>query len=375
MKIINKFHIALSALAIMTVASFAGAISGTVAWFAYSTRAKLSYVGTSVDQGVLLQVGLVCDQKYWSEEDADDLYKLTYENVDGKHIYFSKGGLNSTIMGAYLTRAGYAVNTLEPLTSAEYTTNLSNAAEDVVLYKAPTAFKARSNHLNGTAQPRSYSFIKLAFRVMNNDDTINKNQPVWLTHSVAEARTSADGNISQAIRVFIDGTESGGQKFIYNPSAENDGYVNVAGLLNLNKDDYYDVYGGEELIYGDYTGSLATTHNAADSASNVDMNGTGVSTKATTFCAKHKRNSNIYDYSSTDFLAGIAPKRAEYVCLDSIKPNEDFTGGLPVCTTSNDDDGVGYVNLKIWLEGWDHTVINEEINHQFNLGLQFEVAL
>ena len=382
MKIINKFRVLMSALAITTVASFAGAISGSIAWFAYSTRATLSYQGTSVENTVLLQVGLVCDTQYWSTpeelEQIKEDYGLVYEYVKGKHIYFGKGGggLKSDAINAYLAKTGYAINELEPITSSKYTMDILGAPGNYLnLYKAPTYSKFRKNSENGAAEIAQYSRIRFAFRVLHGDGSGNPNQKIWLTHSVAEASTVDDGNISQAIRVFFDGTESSGKRFIYNPSKTESGYVNVAGLLNLDKDnEYYDSDStGVEGIYGDYTGvSLLPTY-IADDTGLVDMNDTGTRATHTTFYAKHQGAHTVYNYDKTTFLNGIKPDKAEYLGLNDIAPNTDFSTGLSLCTTSNDEDAVGFLDIKIWIEGWDHSVIDEEINHKFNLGLQFEI--
>ena len=45
-------------LGIATFASLVGTVSGTLAWYSYSTRATLSYSGTSVNNTVQLQIGL-----------------------------------------------------------------------------------------------------------------------------------------------------------------------------------------------------------------------------------------------------------------------------------------------------------------------------
>ena len=52
----NKKSVVLSLSAIGLTISFTGVISGTTAWYAYATRASLSYGGTSVSNTEQLQI-------------------------------------------------------------------------------------------------------------------------------------------------------------------------------------------------------------------------------------------------------------------------------------------------------------------------------
>ena len=47
-----------------------------------------------------------------------------------------------------------------------------------------------------------------------------------------------------------------------------------------------------------------------------------------------------------------------------------------LCTTA-DSAGKYLAELDtiIWLEGWDHVVIDKALSHKFNLGLQFQIDL
>ena len=58
--------ISISALAICTTASIVGAITGTVAWFQYSTRAQVAYTGTTVHCSQNLRISL--DGNTWKTE-------------------------------------------------------------------------------------------------------------------------------------------------------------------------------------------------------------------------------------------------------------------------------------------------------------------
>ena len=106
------------------------------------------------------------------------------------------------------------------------------------------------------------------------------------------------------------------------------------------------------------------------------MNGSGnYNNTGTTFYAKHKGGIQSYnDYDA--FNNGFTAKTADYLAFNSIRPEDDagaLSGGRVLCKTSNDDNALAFLDLTIWLEGWDFSVIDSEINHQFNLGLQFQI--
>lgn len=68
--------------------------------------------------------------------------------------------------------------------------------------------------------------------------------------------------------------------------------------------------------------------------------------------------------------------KAQYVDFDYIKPTTSgttFSGGLPIVTTSNDDEAIGFATLTAYVEGWDHSIIDSNIGATFGLGLQFEI--
>ena len=63
-------------LGIATFASLVGTVSGTLAWYSYSTRATLSYSGTSVSNTVQLQIGIASPTQVMSVAD------IQAENAD-----------------------------------------------------------------------------------------------------------------------------------------------------------------------------------------------------------------------------------------------------------------------------------------------------
>ena len=52
--------------------------------------------------------------------------------------------------------------------------------------------------------------------------------------------------------------------------------------------------------------------------------------------------------------------------------NGHFINGKPIAITDSTSK-IGYSTLTIYLEGWDHSVIDQAIGYQFNLGITFEI--
>ena len=107
----------------------------------------------------------------------------------------------------------------------------------------------------------------------------------------------------------------------------------------------------------------------------VDINGTGNSTVETTFSSRHRKGVKYF----TDLDSCITPHYANYLGTDTVfaKKNAE-TGELEsnyaVCRTGSEAvHYIGAFNMKIYLEGWDFSVIDSQIQNKFYLGLQFEI--
>ena len=368
MKTIKKWRLLTVLFSSSTALALLGSVAGSLAWYAYVTRVGVSYRGTSVASSEQLQIGLVT---------ADDLSEvgLTSETIGGvKYAFAAPGtGISATAISAYLGLHGYATNKLVPITTREYETGGSfNLYESVI---------AGHNVNTNDAETSKYCNIPFVFRIIRTNAVggssyYAKNENIWLTDAIAEASSTNDGEIYKAIRVYVDGAN----KFILNPSSAltTASSTNVGGVLDLNKDGYYDydTSTGKELIYGDYTG-VPTESSFASDTSLDDVNGTGAS-DASTFLAKHKSGNTGYEYLHySGANKGIEPKVAEYETLRSIAPSDDGTGslsdGTPIATTANNDDALATCTMKVFLEGWDHSVITKAVGYEFNLGLTFQI--
>lgn len=376
MKPISKVRITTALLAMGIMTSFAGAVASSLAWYAYSTTATVAYKGTSVSQSEQLQIGLMVtvtpsEGDPYNIEFSNELvdqYEITYENVNDKtYAWVAPGtGLNSDLISAYCVAMGYASNKISPTTSLKY-----EDGDDLVLRQH--LLSGKPNNLNRAAKA-NYSVLPMAFRAIRNDAAGNtvyaKNEKVWITDMSAIA--DGVGDIYRGVRAHL---KSNTVNFITNPSATGDGgYTTMGGLLDLDVDGYYDTEGytePTEIVYGSYDGDLPTpTLINADTAID-DVNNTGNSAFGTTFSAKHEKRTRVYtDLSSIDF------HKSYWKSLKDIKPNVNakgmLSGGVPV-TKTDPTTGIGDLQVTVYLEGWDHNVIDQEIDHKFALGLTFEI--
>lgn len=368
MKIFDKVRVTTCALIVGVMGSFAGAITSTLAWYAYSTTASVAYKGTSIGQSEQLQVGIKTDLEF--SEEMITQYGMEFETVgDDKYVFMTPGtGLDSEIISYYLTQKGYASNELMPTTSQKYT-----PGDDLKLKQHLWALNERND---AAATKKMYSEIPLAFRVCRGDDietrTYVKKQQVWL--SAADAMADGAGEVYKAVRVHFDGDE----KFIFNPSATGTNKATkVGGVLDLNGDGYFDTdsigfAGGKEIFYGGYDGDLPTPVLCDEDSDLVDINGTGNDSAHTTFTASHE--ASMYCYND---ISDVKVHKAQYYTIDEMKPESDYighlSGGHVLCTTSDDEYAIADLTMTVYLEGWDHSVIDAEINHKFALGLTFEI--
>lgn len=370
-----KTKYAIGILIMTTMASFVGALSSTIAWYAYSTRSTVSLTGTSVSQTEQLQIGLVTDIEF--PDEMVENYGITYVTDNTvtpsvRYAFTAPGyGLNSTFINYYLQHSGHATNQLFPVTSNEYETGDSISLKDSPVYGHAS--------IDEIADAEKYCNLQFCFRVVKigaaGNQIYSKNQNIWL--SDAQAHASNTDDVHKAVRCYIENEDL---KFILNPSDTADGgETKVGGLLDLNNDGYFDsdsedeMFSETEIIYGQYDDTTVPTLTTFTEDSEIlDINGSGNSTELTTFTAKHKSG-----YKGYETLEGLAVKTAKYKTMSQIKPDRDeagmLSGGQVLCTTSNDNFAIAKLSMKVYIEGWDYSIINQNAGHLFALGLTFEI--
>ena len=380
MKTHKKITIGLISLASITSAALIGTAAGSLAWYAYSRTATISFRGTSVSNTALLNVGIVDDgkivdnvRKYNISDATINQYGLTRESKDGHSIVFchSTNGFDYRVIREYLSNSEYAIDTLSPLTTQE---RAINAESDLVLYKSP---EYGQTTLSAIASKKDYVRLPFAFRIGNANNEGVIADDIWLTGASVQA---SHENIHEAVRIHID---NGTRKFIMKPASDatTTGETKVGGLLDLDGDGTYDYEDGtfKEYYYGLCTGTPthATTEYGEDHPDPQLDNVNGVSdiSEASTFLAKHDLRSKIIDNVSE-----LTPKVAAYETFGTVTPLIDtdtgdyYAGatGIAITTTSS-TNGIGYATFSIYIEGWDHSVIDKASGYEFNLDLKFEI--
>ena len=375
-------------LGALVFAGFAGSISGSLAWWAYSTRASIGYHGTSVTSSEQLQIGI----KTGSGPGSVNL--SSFGMVQSGDYYFcdAGAGLHADVIAYFLKQQGqYAVDELIPVTSGSYTEGDTFRLKDSLV--------AGTNYNDNNAEKSKYVRIPLAFRVLRYDSDNHlvpaKGENIWLSETVVEASSIYDGEVYKAIRMFTRGKHEtmDGDDIITDPdtvrlinpssNSETMGKTAVAGLLDISGSGYYDTHevNNEQyaIIYGESNltdEQLLATETIKETSANpgiVDFNETGQDTERSTFVSRYEQ-----DTYHPNELADISPKYQNFDTLGTLKAkdihnNGDLTDGKPVCQTSY-STGIADLDLTIWLEGWDHNVVDKENQHSFNLGLQFMIS-
>ena len=251
----KKFVVGL--LGFCTVAAIGGAVSSSLAWYAYATRATLMYSGTSVFDNGQLQIGVRSDIPVPTLVNAG----MIEEQQNGSYYYFAPAGegLSSDYLSLYLDAIGYASNELQPVTSGQFNPADANH-NSFALLTAPNSEVPHPVAANNPASVKHYSQITFAFKVFTTNDNSQieylPNKELWITYVQTRASQDSTGQVSKALRMYIHrdetiyGTNNG---FIFNPSVEESGETKVGGLLNLGYDQYYDFDDNGEIVYGDYS--------------------------------------------------------------------------------------------------------------------------
>ena len=407
----SSLKIAITILGLSTAVSLVGSVSGTLAWYAYSTRALVSYTGTSVQSTTQLQIGIKSDipinfttnteliedvtfEEDLYYDDVEDPYHLT--KLYYKHYYFMKvgsGGMPAAVINDYLSQKGYATNVLEPLSSYAY-----NTGEDINLRNRPTT--NRPEVVPSAAEKTKYVEIPFVFRVLSansSETTYIEGHDIFLSGAQAIAAPDLDGSIvgneiHNSIRLYIDRTN--GENYILNPSSATNGRTKCAGVLNLTGgragSQYYDYDNDpssptfmQEYLYGDYEWKdgkdweNSLSEPLAQSSEIVDVNGTGITDKETTFTSRHYKGVKYF----SDLDSCITPHYANYLGTNTVFPHKNaqtgnFESNYAVCKTGNSAAHyLGTFNMKVYLEGWDFSVVDSQLQNKFYLGLQFEINI
>ena len=218
----NRFIV--PALTLLAGITLAGSISGTIAWYQYSTRANGAYVGMS--GGTIGNLQLRLNGGEW-------LTRLTKSDIQ-----------------SYLAGADKATK-VQPITSGNMDKDDALPAN---MYRNPIVGRGEYSKWE-KADQTNYISLPLELRFVENNGSGENNiaKDVYLS-DLYIAADDANGNekkdLSEAIRFHIHSGE--GANAINRLVSKSGGSIDVNGKLDLDGDDEIDqVYSGNKYGFGD----------------------------------------------------------------------------------------------------------------------------
>ena len=320
-----------SAMAIAMGAGIAGSISGTVAWYQYSTRATVEYGGVAAHCTEALEI-----------------------SVDGTNY--------ASVLTADMIKTGAGVtDKLHPVTSGALALDSAPAN----LYKNPIyQYTDQATWGKGAANVdfaefSIYARVKDLDGATGNDIKFLKDKPIYLTDVTIQASdVQGKYNLTNAVRVAVwtGAGEIGGQTnpatafATYSANATTAAGVNTFGNLDLNNDGKLD------------TAKKYTFEGEADPLTYGTANTVALS------------------YAANDLANG----NTNHKIADDSNPNQ-IAGAALGNTDATDGHGVKICTIRIYLEGWTKLETGENAtaiwdilkakDAQFNVGLQFSTTV
>ena len=379
------------------IACAAGAATGTYAWYSYQKDVAVDMAGTTIKADKEIQVGLRSDVLLQGLEDEYTLGEIedpeTVSFTDGGstfYIYWVRGNYLTEILRTFHREINSAQGTLRAITAGAYT---AGAEEDIGNenpaagvwngFKKTPSSKPSEHKYGGLVgnDKRDLFYLPLAFRALSNEKDAN-GDPVYLedVEIFLSDFQSEDKNVvqnsgldlSDALRVKVDypSHATTAQNYIFNPKAAADKNLEVGGPLNLNFDPYYDYndYTKEEVAYGEWTNTVTYESEATSTPGTLQVD------ECTTFIANHKVG--VKQISSDSHAATCQT----YSKNKAINPAKTEGAGKNIAITDCYKN-YGYVDLSIYLEGWDDNIVNSVAGnrdlstdgHAFSIQLEFSI--
>lgn len=337
---LNKNKIIVSALALAIGGSLAGSVGSTIAWYQYSTRANVAYVGEASGFSSNLQMRFV-------GEDADAWRtRITYDQVNDKL------GANMKIVPMTFGALGK-----DAALPAKGYVQPAPGVSDMTKWKEAT--------------DRNYAQFQLELRNINREGATaaNDEQEVYLSKLLLQKdlkNPEGKEDISAALRVHISATD--GTNTVNRLISNNGGDINTSGKLDIDGDGANDqAYPeGDEFGFG-YDGN---NHVALKDVVYGDENADEV--------ANEIQTAYIASSSSTATNPALVYSENNHLYDDETKA-DDPAAAKAIGKTLASESSYLTVTVTIWVEGWqqfDGKAIwdaTKYIDSQFNVGIQFAV--
>lgn len=362
-----KKKIVVSALALIAGASLAGSISGTIAWYQYSTSVYGAYIGTAGGTSGNLQMRIKGTNQWTT--------RLTFDEVT-----------------AYLdgTQEKYG-SVVEPITSGAMIKN--GAVEQ--FYRNPILGKAAYDKWE-KADETNYVLLPLELRYVERDGQIGSNESkdekniakkVYLSDLTIQEdpNNPGDQDISDAIRFHIasySGAEANPTKSNFLIS-KNGGTTLTAGKLDLDgdgnpdkayaNDDPYG-FGGSALDEIEYGEGAQVAYAASDANDLIS--------------GEYYEEDNATPVAEDDIHPILAKSYEDSLKLDNLVYGQNDTSKA-IGETLADEANFLNVDITIWVEGWQKFAVLDEqgqptgkyssvwdasyIGSKFDVGFQFAI--
>ena len=139
--------------------------------------------------------------------------------------------------------------------------------------------------------------------------------------------------------------------------------------MNLNFDRFYDSYQNKEIAYGEWeNNTIVYASDPIDADEGIHFD------DCTTFHANHQVG--VYPVDMAQSHPCTCETKAK-----SYAVNSTYTAGKGITKTDNYKK-YGYVDLSIYLEGWDSNIVNNNygtdngfstVGHTFSVDLEFSI--
>lgn len=348
----------IAGLAMVTAIIGGGTASAAYAWYQLNQDKVINLSGTSLGKSADLKIGFVSDTALSYEGLS---YSDTDSTASGKPIYWSENKTVPSDMVKYvLQTTGYSYSDLYPITSGAY-----NKGDVFNLYDAPYPYGTFKNS-HDLAAKNLRIHLSLAFKVLGGSGATSEagasDRGVYLS------AFQLAGSAKNSVRLHLSSTNL---STIVNPMASAQGNTLVGGPLDLNQDGIFDYAKAEdgnyyEVCYGQYTGwetdNSALIYGAPYSA-------TVHSTDRNYDCfVNPNHDKGVYPLSQVSSYASTAyyENMASYLYESDMG---DYTSLTPLCIT--DANGLGFLDIDIYMEGWDLSLINNVIGSSIGTSFSF----
>jgi hypothetical protein len=336
-------------LAMMAIIMGSGTASAAYAWFQLNQQKEISVSGTAFGKDSNITIGFVSD--------ADLTYAgLTYSATDstseGKKIYWCDSQEVTSDLVKYVLKAnGYASDTLFPLTSGTYAKGGSFSLYEAPCYGCNFNFQEKITVQNATEVKSSYMHLGFAVKVENSGTALGavENASVYLSG----LSVTGSSSLVNSCRIHLSST-SNGLSTLVNPTSSVAGSTEVGGALDMDQDGQYDYCKdpntgeNKEFFYGQNASDLVYGEAYGETVTGADKN---------LVCFDNPYHTKgVLPLEKTNGLYAFAAQ-ADYESVGTYVYKEYNATNNAVSKT--DANGIGFLDMDIYMEGWDHSLVNE----------------